>query len=93
MLNIVVRQVEKPIDTRECLSTPLAWKRTSTGPWVLLKDVGATLLKAILIRQAGMKQRMPQGEGLAREMNKRSGDDMRVGAGRRAKRVKGSCGG
>ncbi len=41
--------------------------------WVLLKDVGATLLKAIsLIRQAGMKQRMPQGaKGLAREMNKR----------------------
>ncbi len=67
--------LEKPIDTRECLIDATCLEANIHWPvdWVLLKDVGATLLKAIsLIRQAGMKQRMPQGaKGLAREMNKR----------------------
>ena len=66
--------LEKPIDTKECLidATCLEAKIHWPVDWVLLKAVGATLLKAIsLIRQRGMKQRMPEGaKGLAREMNK-----------------------
>ena len=66
--------LKEPIDTRECLIDATCLEANIHFPvdWVLLKDVGLTLLKAIsLIRKAGLKQRLPQGaEGLAREMNK-----------------------
>ena len=66
--------LEKPLEMGICLidSTCLEANIHYPTDWVLLKDVACTLLKAIrLIRQAGLRHRMPQEpEGYARQMNR-----------------------
>ena len=66
--------LEKPLDMGICLIDSTCLEANIHWPtdWVLLKDVAATLLKAInLIRGAGLRHRMPQGpEHYARQMNR-----------------------
>ena len=63
----------KPFEMGTCLIDGTCLEANIHFPtdWVLLKDVALTLLKAInLIRQAGLRHRMPQGpERYARQMN------------------------
>ena len=66
--------LEKPLDMGICLIDSTCLEANIHWPtdWVLLKDVAATLLQAIkLIREAGLRHRMPQGpEHYARQMNR-----------------------
>jgi len=63
-----------PVATAVCLVDTTCLEANIHFPidWVLLRDVGGTLLKAIkLIRRAGLRQRMPcEPEVLARQMNR-----------------------
>ena len=66
--------LEKPLDMGICLIDSTCLEANIHWPtdWVLLKDVAATLLQAIkLIRETGLRHRMPQGpEHYARQMNR-----------------------
>jgi hypothetical protein len=56
--------LKEPVDTSVCLIDSTCLEANIHWPvdWILLKDVAGTLLKAtILIRQAGLLRRMPQG--------------------------------
>jgi hypothetical protein len=65
--------LEQPFEMGTCLIDGTCLEANIHFPvdWVLLKDVASTLLKAIkLIRQAGLRHRMPQEpEWYARQMN------------------------